>query len=170
MEPRLKSSIKWVSLPKEYCQVVREIFESNYAEKMQGGELIVEGRIYREEIVIRVGYLPQGSIRQSNFEASVDFNLQKESALDLLNIMIDPLGTWFETFLNAEEVEFPKFWQKQTYKKRTVYVQYSAINTRLEEEADRILGLERGMVSMDIDEHELNDLEGSSDSHSEQIH
>ena len=84
MEPTLKSSIKWVALPKEYCQVVREIFESNYSEKMQGGELLVEGRIYREEIVLRVGYLPQGSIRQSNFEGSVDFYLQKEKAMECL--------------------------------------------------------------------------------------
>ncbi len=48
---------------------------------------------------------------------------------------------------------------------------YSAVNSHLEEEADRILGLERGMVSSDFNENELNDLESKfDDNHSEQIH
>ncbi|MDZ4661444.1 MAG: hypothetical protein SGJ18_07460 [Pseudomonadota bacterium] len=171
MEPRRKSSIKWVALPKEYCQVVREIFESSYSEKIQGSELIVEGRIYREEIIVRVGYLPRGSIRQSNFEASVDFNLQKENALEMLNIMIDPIGTLFESFLDAKETEFPKLWQKQIYKEKAIYILYSAVNSRLEEEADRILGLDRGLVSTDFNENELNDLENKfDDNQSEQVH
>lgn len=171
MEPRLKSSIKWVGLPKEYCQVVREIFENNYSKKISGGEIIVEGRIYREEIILRVGYLPQGSIRQSNFEGSVDFNSQKENAVDVLNLMVDPIGTYFEAFLDAKEIEFPKTWAKQKHKNRIIYIMYSAVNSRLEDEADRILGLERGFVSADLNEDELNDLDGQfDDKHPEQIH
>ncbi len=147
MDPRLPSSTKWVPLPEEYCNLAREVFEGHFQKQLEDATLLVEGRIYRHELIVRLGYVPRGSIRQINFEASIDFNLEKNNAFELLNFLMDPLASMLEDFLETKEVDFPAFWKQFTFKNKEVYLQYSAYNSRLEAEADKLLGIDKGLLN-----------------------
>ncbi len=151
MDPRRSSSVKWAPLPAEYCKLALEVFESQFAKRLDGAQLLIEGRIYREELIVRLGFLRPTSIRQINFEASVDFDLNKENAFELLNFLMDPLASWLESFLETKEIEFPPLWKKLRFKNRDVYMQYSTVNSKLEAEADRLLGSEHGLLNADED-------------------
>ncbi|OQW48590.1 MAG: hypothetical protein A4S09_04115 [Proteobacteria bacterium SG_bin7] len=151
MEPRRSSSVKWVLLPQEYCKLALEVFETQFVDRLDGAQLMIEGRIYREELIVRLGFLRPNTIRQINFEASVDFDLNKENAFELLNFLMDPLASWLESFLETKEIEFPPLWKKHRFKNRDVYMQYSTVNSKLEAEADRLLGLEHGLLNADED-------------------
>lgn len=156
MDSRRSSSVKWVPLPLEYCKLALEVFESQFSERLGDAQLTIEGRIYREELIVRLGYLRPNTIRQINFEASVDFDLNKENAFELLNFLMDPLASWLESFLETKEIEFPPLWKKHRFKNRDVYMQYSTINSKLEAEADRLLGSEPGLLNTDEEEAHEN--------------
>ncbi len=152
MEPRRSSSVKWMPLPAEYCKLAIEVFETQFVERLDGAHLTIEGRIYREELIVRLGFLRPNTIRQINFEASVDFDLNKENAFELLNFLLDPLASWLGSFLETKEIEFPPLWKKHRFKNRDVYMQYSTVNSKLEAEADKLLGLEHGLLNADEEE------------------
>jgi hypothetical protein len=152
MDPRKKSSVKWVPLPAEYCKLALEVFEGQFGERLGDAQLTIEGRIYREELIVRLGFLRPNTIRQINFEASVDFDLSKENAFELLNFVMDPLASWLSSFLETKEVEFPPIWKKHRFKNRDVFMQYSTVNSKLEAEADKLLGIEQGLLNADDDE------------------
>lgn len=157
MDPRRNTSIKWVPLPQEYCSLTRDVFDNHFKDKIEEAELIVEGRIYREELIVRLGFLRKNTIRQINFEASVDFNAEKDNAFELLNFLMDPLASMLEDFLSTKDVDFPPLWQSFKYKNKEIFLQYSAINSKLESEADRLLGANKGLVN-DFDSDVEEDL------------
>lgn len=142
MEPRLKSSKKWTSLPGELLKQIRLAFEGNFAEKTKCGRFEIAGRIYREELLMRVGYLENGSIRQSNFEISAAYKADKDQVIGLVHSCVDVAATLMqELFQDAgASATFPAIWTSfELEDKREVFVQFSGVNSELEAEADRLL-------------------------------
>jgi hypothetical protein len=129
-------------------------------------------------MVIRVGFLEQGRLKQINFEASVDLPAQSSEKLltttpseaeapqtqddylfsnlsasdsssenqtmKKLYTCIDALGGIMEEYFqlkNDEDLDFPLRWQPYDFEGEKIYLQHSTINSRLEEEANRLLGL-----------------------------
>lgn len=201
LTPRLASSLKWSSLPGEFTDKVEEVFKNQFQPEARNGDFLVDGWIYPEEVIVRVGYLEKGRLRQINFEASVDLKTSPEtspvsSVLDpiaaeldsevelepatgdesgddstyesessgetktmgRLMVCIDAIGSLMEEYFeldDEEEMDIPFHWRPYEFEGETVYLQHSTVNTRLEEEADRILGLledkliQEGLVSED---------------------
>jgi hypothetical protein len=157
LAPRLASSLKWTDLPGEFTRKIRTVFDNQFKTQAISGEFLVEGRIYPEEAVLRVGYLEKGRLKQINFEASMDLVKNKETSkdsaaseetegqtLDRLYTCIDALGSLMEEYFQVgdeSEMDIPLRWRPYEFEGATVYLQHSTVNTRLEEEADRILGL-----------------------------
>ncbi|MES2857441.1 MAG: hypothetical protein V4692_16335 [Bdellovibrionota bacterium] len=159
--PRLPSSLKWTEIPKEFLAKVVTVFNNQFVAEAKDGEFIADGRIYPEEVVLRVGFLEKGRIKQINFEASMDIRgLSPETALaadeeaelkaeqsktmDRLFTCLDALGSLMEEYFqigDVEEMDVPLRWKESEFEGETVYLQYSTVNTQLEAEADRILGL-----------------------------
>ncbi|MCB0446093.1 MAG: hypothetical protein KDD03_01005, partial [Gelidibacter sp.] len=75
-EPRLESSQKHTPqpLPKDLALIVKESLLEKYADFFNNKVLSVEGAIYPDELVVLVGFKNQDSIRQFNFECSIDYN------------------------------------------------------------------------------------------------
>lgn len=143
MEPRLKTSTKWSPFPEELCQLaassLHDRFDPDYdTEKAQ---FVVQGRIYQEEILGRFGLNIVGQLKQPNFEISLDFDPEKEKALDLIQKSMDVVDhLWTELFEDdLEDTELALLWQTMVFEGRTWYFRYSTVNTRLEVEADRLL-------------------------------
>ena len=142
MEPRLKSSKKWTTLPGELIKQIRLAFEANFKDQSQIGRFEISGRIYKEELLMRFGYLENGSIRQSNFELSVAFHAAKDNMVHLVHQCVDVAATLMQDLFQDEEAResFPVIWTSfQLENGLEVFVQFSGVNSALEEEANRLL-------------------------------
>lgn len=142
MNPRLKTSKKWTAFPKEYLSQIEEVFSQGFKEKLQGGNLIVEGRIYTEEIVLRVGFLEKGRLKQANFEVSCLLNPKVKDAVERIYDCIDAAASMMAEYFESEgEAEFPFVWKEYQFNDRPVFLQFSTVNSNLESEADKLLGV-----------------------------
>ncbi len=145
--PRLATSTKSTLVPPEFLAKVIGVFEKQFEVE---GEFIADGAIFPQELVLRVGYLEPGRLKQINFEASMDVTKSvstdgADSTMDRLFTLIDVLGSLMEEYFHADRdettMDVPLYWKQYEFEGETVYLQHSTVNTRLEEEADRILGL-----------------------------
>jgi hypothetical protein len=142
MNPRLKTSKKSTAFPKEYLTQIEEVFSENFKAQLKGSQLIVEGRIYPEEILLRVGIREKGRLAQSNFEVSMNYSAKQKDAVERIHDCIDAAASMMNEFFQAgeSEADFPRTWQEYEFNKRAVYLQFSTENSDLEAQADAILG------------------------------
>jgi hypothetical protein len=145
MQPRLSTSSKWTAFPEDLTQKILQVFTENFPIEADAGEFLIEGRIYAEEVLLRVGYLEHGRLRQINFEASKEYSSEKQDAFKMIYLCVDALGATFEEYFDntddsdEERLDFPLYWQPFEFDDGTVYLQHSTDNTRLDAEADRLL-------------------------------
>lgn len=143
MDPRLKSSLKWTPFPGELCEQVQktltERFQNEY--DLKKSQFVVEGRIYKEEILGRYGLRVKGQLKQHNFEISFEFDSKKQKALPLIHQSMDLVESLWTELLeeDLDDSEFSKQWQTIIFDKRKYSHKYSTVNTALEEQADRLL-------------------------------
>ncbi|WP_413578686.1 hypothetical protein ACLVWU_09170 [Bdellovibrio sp. HCB290] len=143
MNPRLKSSKKWTNFPKEYSDQIQTVFNENFAQYLDNAELIIEGRIYTEEIVLRVGYHEDGRLAQANFEVSMNYSQAQQDAITRIHNCVDAAAAMMlEYFENDGEVDFPYVWKEIPFQGKKLYVQYTTENSNLEAEANKLLGVE----------------------------
>lgn len=153
MQPRLKSSKKWTAFPADYLEQIRSLFLENFKAPLGEGELVIEGRIYTNEIMLRVGYLEKGRLAQSNFEVSVDYSTDQKDVVEKLGLCVDAAASMMdEYFENDGEVDFPFAWKSFPFNKKTLFLKYSTENSRLEEEANRLLGVTQDSLVVEEDE------------------
>ncbi len=141
MKPRLSTSRKWSPLPAELIDQIRSVFKQNYKQQIGTGTIEANGQIYPEEILISVGFRKEKSLKQSNWEISIQYKRNKDNVLKLLHLSVDAAASLFEQFFAAEnDQEFPRIWEEVDFEGRKIFVQYSTTNSTLEAEADRLLG------------------------------
>ena len=143
MTPRLKSSKKWTTFPKEYSEQIQNVFKENFAPYLEdNSELVVEGRIYSEEITLRVGYKEEGRLSQANFETSITYNQENNDALEMIHNCVDAAASMMMEYFETEgESDFPYTWKEVPFKKSKIYLRFSTENSALEAEANKLLGL-----------------------------
>lgn len=158
MEPRKSRSAKWTELPKDYVKQVTNALRESFADEIKSGKFVVEGRIYSDELLVRMGFLEKGRIRQRNFEMSLDYRAGKDDTLKLLNLAVDVGATMLEEMFSAtSDQDFPRLWQPYEVEGRNVYVQFSAENSELDKAADELLGKDDASLvkdAPDVDEDE----------------
>lgn len=142
MKPRLKTSKKWTLLPPDFIQQVHDLYEKNFKDLLEDQDILIEGRIYPEEILLRVGLRTPESLRQSNFEVSIDYSAEKDNALVMIHVAVDAAASMMVEHLeNIDEViDFPEVWQKFPFENHEVYLQFNTINSDLEAQANALLG------------------------------
>ena len=143
MTPRLKTSTKWSPFPQELSELITETLNERFADEydLEDSEFLVEGRIYSDEILTRIGLPVEGQLKQYNFEFSFEYDNQKEQTLERIQKSMDVIEhVWLE-FLeeDKEDGEMPREWQSMPYDGIQYFFKYSTINTNLEAEADRLL-------------------------------
>jgi hypothetical protein len=159
MEPRLKSSKQWTAIPSDYIRQVKEALVSHFPDKSKTGEWIMDGRIYSEELLVRMGYHEEGKIKQITFELSTQYVAQRDSMTDLLSLVVDVAANLLETaFSSATDDAFPRAWQEYAVEKKRIFIQYSAANTKLEQEASRLLGETTDVLVRNYDDEEVTDV------------
>jgi hypothetical protein len=141
MNPRLKTSKKWTAFPKEYVTQIEEVFAANFKKNLQNATLVVEGRIFSEEVLLRVGIKEKNRLSQANFEVSMNYSSQTKDAVERIHDCIDAAASMMNEFFEAQgEIDFPRSWQEYEFNKRPVFLQFSTVNSDLEAQADALLG------------------------------
>jgi hypothetical protein len=141
MQPRLKTSKKWTAFPKEYQEQIEKVFVDNFSTQLGQDKLVVEGRIYPEEIMLRVGVNQKGRLTQANFEVSSVYDPKKKDALERIHICVDAAASMMMEFFETDgEAEFPRTWQEFPFQDQKVFLQYTTENTDLEAQANALLG------------------------------
>ena len=141
MEPRLPFSSKWTPIPDELADQMTEIFQETFASYLKKGRIFVEGRIYLRELLLRVGYMEKGRLRQDNFEVSIEYVQDKDNMMKMIHLGVDCAASMLEQFFGQPgEVDFPRSWKNFEVDGRQVYLQYTTVNTELESAADELLG------------------------------
>lgn len=140
MEPRLESSKKWTSLPEELIEQVKSVLVETFDKEAEKGEFVVAGRIYPEELIVRIGYIEEGRITQANGEVSITYNPKKDNIHKLIGTAVDCAGGLIEIYFENPEEDFPREWQEHTFDKRQLFLKFTTVNDELEKKADEILG------------------------------
>lgn len=143
MEPRLKTSKKWTTFPAEYLEQIQSVFNENFAQFLDQGSVLVEGRIYPEEILFQAGYLEKGRLKQVNFEVSVGYTQDEGHALSQIHRCVDAAASMLLEFLEEEKTssDYPLSWKEVNFDNGSIFVRLTTENSALEKEADRLLGL-----------------------------
>lgn len=156
MIPRLKSSKKWTNFPKEYSDQIEAVFKENFAQFLEDAKLVIDGRIYSEEIALRVGYHENGRLTQANFEVSMNYSQDQQDAVTSIHNCVDAAASMMlEYFDNEGVVDFPYTWTQFPFQGKKLFLKYSTENSSLEAEANRLLGItEEAMI---LEEPETED-------------
>lgn len=176
MTPRDPSSKNWTALPLEFREKAAQVFNQNFKAESMEGDFFIEGRIYPLEIIMRAGYIEKARLKQTNFEVSIEHS-PDEKAMEKLFLGIDVLGSVFETHFEhireeeIEDVEYPVNWEEFDFDDQKVHLRFSTANTKLEAEANKLLGVDDGEtlfvedkaeIANDALEHALIDTELAS--------
>ena len=141
MESRRSTGKKWTPIPADFSKQVINALRDSFKDEIKSGKFVFEGRIYPDELVIRVGYIENGRLRQTNFDVSVDYKPGRDDTYKLLGIAVDVGATMLdELFSTVEDADFPRVWQPFEVEGKQVYMQFSSENSELDREADKILG------------------------------
>lgn len=170
MNPRMKTSKKWTDFPPEYVQQIEEVFTQNFKNKLGDSDLIVQGRIYPEEILLRVGVRGKAQISQGNFEISVGYEAKKKDVIERIYNCVDAAASmmdeYFENQAKEEENNFPRTWTEYEFEGGIkIYLQFTTVNTSLEAKADELLGesFEDMVAEMKESEDALDEAESSDE-------
>ena len=141
MHPRLPTSRKWTAFPTELKIQIQSVFKETFKDHIKGGTVVSEGRIYPGEILVMIGYQPGSGLKQANFEVSVAYKKDKDNVLKMINLAVDAAGSLFEQYFTlADDSSFPRVWLDVDFEGREIFIQYTTTNSKLEAEADKLLG------------------------------
>jgi len=141
MNPRMKNSKKWTAFPKDYVSQIEDVFKQNFKKHLAASKLIIEGRIYTEEILLRVGVQEKGRLTQANFEVSMNYSTKEKDAVERIHDCIDAAASMMAEYYDSNgEAEFPRTWFEYEFNKRKLFLQFSTENSDLEAQADELLG------------------------------
>lgn len=158
MKPRKEQSIakQFQPLPKDFCDLAEGTFKDAFKDKMQDFGLQINGRLYPEEIVVRLSLAKKSDLKQHNFSVSVDHTQEMSNALDQMHLGIDILASFLEDYLEAnaagEELDVPLDWHNYEVEGQQIYLIYDSDNDSLETKANELLGITEETELVDEDE------------------
>lgn len=146
-EPRLEASHnhKPKSFPPDLLKLTKESLKEKYALFFENKDLKAEGAIYPEEFIVLIGFSDKNSIRQFNFECSMDY-AEDSQVLDLIHLAIDAIDSMLSEEIQKtskvdedSEILWPQSWTRYTFENKPVFLKTSTINTDIEKMASQFL-------------------------------
>jgi hypothetical protein len=142
LRPHKKNSVKWTALPAEFLEQIEAVFNEGFKNQLADYQVRVQGRIYPEELLLRLTCSRPGELKQHNFTLSRHYLVNKDNALEQIHQAVDALGELLATFLADESMttDWPRDWQEISEQAKATYFVYSTENRDLEEQANQLLG------------------------------
>jgi hypothetical protein len=164
VNPRGKRKQKWTPLPTELTTQIRKVFEQNFKEQLgKNTSVLVFGKIFTQELCLRIGLHKKGELKHMNFEVSVDHNGEHEKVISQIHVCVDALaGLVQDYFENDEDLDLPYTWEEMPFGNQKIYIQFSRENPDLEAQADALLG-EAGEVGLVNEFDSPSDLDGEGE-------
>lgn len=163
MNPRYKTNKSWTEFPADLNKGICDIFTQNFAKQLgKDTEVKVSGRVYTQEIILRIGLHKKGELRHTNFEVSVDHKGEaadsQSKVIEIVYLAVDAVASlMMEYFENDEDIELPFTWMEYPFNGKKVWLQYSSTNPDLEAEADKLLGFDADGLLKNSDEERSED-------------
>lgn len=156
MQPRLKTSKISTDLPKDLLKQIKEIFIETFSDHLKKAQVVTEGRIYSNEVLLRIGATQDKQLKQINFLVSMDYKQGKDQVMNMIHTGFDVLATLFDDyFSNQDDEDLPRQWTEMNAEGQKVYIMYSTVNDKLENEADKLLGVQKS--GSFVEEHGLDE-------------
>ncbi len=160
-EPRMPTSAKHLpqNLPLDLAGIIRESLLQKYT-FFSDKDLIVQGAIYPEELILLVGFKEKKSLRQFNFECSIGYHNDEEAVdsgvLEKFHKGADSLDVMINEYIEAAgDIEMPKTWSHFNFENEQVYLKTSNINTEVEKMTMNFLS-EHGLQDEQFDQADLH--------------
>jgi hypothetical protein len=145
MEPRLPTSRQWTQFPAELLKQMRSVFQEGFGAQLGKATIEIEGRIYPQELLLSLGFSRSNQLKQPNFEISLGYDSKKDNVLKLMHTLFDAMGALFDQYFQLpDDSEFPRYWEEMDFEGKKLFVQYSTKNSKLEDEANKLLGVSGG--------------------------
>lgn len=141
MNPRRPSSTKWTLIPTELTAEITSVFQQAYPQ-IKDTKWYIEGYIYPEEFILRVGYGRNKSLKQSHFFLSWDRS-DNQNLVDEIHLAVDLVDQIIGDYLkNEERPDLPTSWKALSDKsfEKPLYFIFSTENKDLEDQANSLLG------------------------------
>lgn len=143
IEPKNTNNQAFTKLPSELLETIVEVFTEHFDEQAQEGKFISFGQVHAGEILLRLGYIKNQSITQINFDTSNEVSGSEAQIIASLEEMVSATKELFLDYFKNKNLEhFSYHWNPLTASKKSgqVYYKMDSTNTRLEEEANALLG------------------------------
>lgn len=163
----------WTDLPEDFKKMVIEVLSTHFKAQMKTGKFMIEGRIYKNEIVMRCGYLPNDSIKPIQFDMSMDYDSKAKEPLKYFESLVDLGASLIETYFQNPNEEFPLLWTPIEFSGQEIFFKQDGTNSELEEMANQILGedeLDDGLVHGDLESDEIEKITETLNQKKNQTH
>jgi len=143
IEPKNKHNSAFTKLPQELLESISEVFNENFEEQSKKGRFLSFGQVHQSELVLRVGYVEEGSIGQINFDTSNEASGSEAQIISSLEEMVFATKELFIDYFKNKNLEnFSYHWNPLTASEKSgqVYYKMDTTNTELEKKANALLG------------------------------
>jgi hypothetical protein len=143
IEPKNKNNSAFTKLPQELLETITAVFDENFEEQAKIGKFIAFGQVHQNEMVLRIGYVEDGSIGQINFDTSnVASGSEAQIIASLEEMVFATKELFLDYFKNKNLESFSYHWNPLTASEKAgqVYYKLDSTNTSLEKEANALLG------------------------------
>src|SRR5690606_8882432 len=105
MRPRNELSFtkQYQPLPKDFCDLAEVTFKETFGESMGPKSLKITGRIYPQEIIVRLSIGGSSDLKKHNFSVSVNHDMESSTAFDQMHLGLDILASFLDDFLLAQK-------------------------------------------------------------------
>lgn len=143
IEPKNQHNSAFTKLPEELLETISEVFSEHFEEQAKIGKFMTFGQVHQSELVLRVGYLENATIKQVNFDTSNEASGSEAQIIASLEEMVGATKELFlDYFKNKNFENFSYHWNPLTDSQKSgqVYYKIDMTNTELESQADALLG------------------------------
>lgn len=134
-EPRLKESFKHTpqNLPTDLGKMIQESICQKYT-YFNDKDVLVQGAIYPEELILSIGYKEKASLRQLNFECSMSYDANNDqNVIEKFHDSADALDSMINEYIDARgDIEMPDQWTEFDFDDGKVFLRFSKLNTEIE--------------------------------------
>ena len=135
IKPKNTANKTYSKLPVELTEAISDEFEKTFKKS----SFLSFAHVYINELVLRVGYRPENSIKQVNFDLSASIEPEGPKPTQILERLIDAAKDLFHSYFQDEDVKlFSPSWADVA--NTNISYKFDGTNTELEEAANKLLG------------------------------
>lgn len=140
MDPRLPQSKAWTALPEDFKTQVVEILGTHFQEQAQKGKFMLDGKIFKNEILMRIGYLEKNVLRPVQFDLSIDYDSKAGQPMKFFENLVDLGASLLQAYFKNPDEDFPYEWHGLDFEGKTIFLKRDTTNQELEDIANQLLG------------------------------